>query len=543
MATVTRPGPERPARAEKREVELSADVAAVRAPVRTAVTVVLALAAVGLAVAGLDGPGRSLRVASLVALAAWAIASGFVAFRRPAESTGLWMVFVPLVGAFALFADSRWRADGADWARVARGFGLALVPYAVLALVTALPDGTIRGRGRRILLVGGGVVAVAFGAIFAGERDIVSRATVVSEWVVLGLLAVGAFVARCRKASAVERARLQWAGWGAVVAAALALADVFLNALLEWPEKVAVVAIIASVFVPLSLALAAVERLVLFVDRLLVRTIEAGGIVLMVGGRVPRRRPRFRRRARRTRPPGARLVDGRRRDRRTAVRARPQPTRRVREPPRVRRAPGAGRAAPDVRRAHVACDPARRAPAAARGVAEEEHAASPRPRCGPAPTACSSAPRPCRSASRPLLRLTDDEQQVVARAHVSGNAWVQVWLPSLLANHPNRMLRVVAAGALGRAARPARDRPRERRHSRSPTRRSACSRSSPARSRSRCTTPRSTPRCRRRSTTCASRTKSCARRGRASSRPPTSRAARSSATCTTARSSTSSRSR
>ena len=41
-----------------------------------------------------------------------------------------------------------------------------------------------------------------------------------------------------------------------------------------------------------------------------------------------------------------------------------------------------------------------------------------------------------------MIRLTDEEVHVVARAHVSGNAWLQVWLPTLLAAHDGRTLRV-----------------------------------------------------------------------------------------------------
>jgi signal transduction histidine kinase len=47
---------------------------------------------------------------------------------------------------------------------------------------------------------------------------------------------------------------------------------------------------------------------------------------------------------------------------------------------------------------------------------------------------------PFRDATR--FRLEGDELSVVSRAHVSGNAWIQVWLPALLEEHPNQLLRV-----------------------------------------------------------------------------------------------------
>jgi signal transduction histidine kinase len=40
------------------------------------------------------------------------------------------------------------------------------------------------------------------------------------------------------------------------------------------------------------------------------------------------------------------------------------------------------------------------------------------------------------------IRLNPEEEAVVARAHVQGNAWVQVWLSGLLNEHPGQTLRV-----------------------------------------------------------------------------------------------------
>jgi signal transduction histidine kinase len=47
---------------------------------------------------------------------------------------------------------------------------------------------------------------------------------------------------------------------------------------------------------------------------------------------------------------------------------------------------------------------------------------------------------PYRETAR--VRLNDEETAVVSRAHVSGNAWIQVWLPGILEEHPGRTLRV-----------------------------------------------------------------------------------------------------
>ena len=53
----------------------------------------------------------------------------------------------------------------------------------------------------------------------------------------------------------------------------------------------------------------------------------------------------------------------------------------------------------------------------------------------------------------PPLVLGAEEQPVVTRAGVTGNAWLEVWLPALLEGRTNAQLRVAPGLALGRAAR------------------------------------------------------------------------------------------
>ena len=91
------------------------------------------------------------------------------------------------------------------------------------------------------------------------------------------------YLVRCRRArSAHERARLQWVAWAVVVAAAISLVAFVLNALVDWPQAVAGVAISTTILVPLALALGASERIAVRIDRLLVHTITLAGLAAMV---------------------------------------------------------------------------------------------------------------------------------------------------------------------------------------------------------------------------------------------------------------------
>jgi signal transduction histidine kinase len=95
-------------------------------------------------------------------------------------------------------------------------------------------------------------------------------------------LGVAGYVERCRRAGPVDRARLQWTGWGVVVAGIAAAAVWSLHALLEWPGMPGAVALAATALVPVAIVLGSYERLAPRIDRLLVATIVVAGLVALV---------------------------------------------------------------------------------------------------------------------------------------------------------------------------------------------------------------------------------------------------------------------
>jgi hypothetical protein len=105
-------------------------------------------------------------------------------------------------------------------------------------------------------------------------------AIVASAGALVGLVG---YLVRCRRArSAFERARLQWIAWAVVVAVAVSLVAFVLHALVDWPQAVRGVAVCTTILVPLALALGAVERIAVRIDRLLVHTITLAGLAAMV---------------------------------------------------------------------------------------------------------------------------------------------------------------------------------------------------------------------------------------------------------------------
>src|SRR5207244_6653187 len=129
----------------------------------------------------------------------------------------IWLAGGTITGGLALWTD---RAVG-------------IVPVAAAAIAIALPDGWVRTRATRIAL---GLVAL-IGipcAVIAGLSENPSRAPVIGESLAVAVVALIAYGIRCRNAAAVERARLQWAGWGAVVAGACALVVWLMHQLIGW---------------------------------------------------------------------------------------------------------------------------------------------------------------------------------------------------------------------------------------------------------------------------------------------------------------------
>src|SRR5690348_11305886 len=207
----------------------------------------------------------SVPAAGAVIVVLWG-ALTLVLFRRRAEPLWVWTAAATSAGALAVVNHAL----------------VGLVPAAAAAVVIALPDGRLSTRTARISLAGALIACAPFAAIIAGA-DEPKPALLAIESCAAGLFALIAFALRCRRAGAADRARLLWAGWGAVVNAAVAIVVLLLHALVGWPDPIAVPIIVASAFVPIAIAFASIDRVARRIDRLLLRTIEAGGLVVLVG--------------------------------------------------------------------------------------------------------------------------------------------------------------------------------------------------------------------------------------------------------------------
>lgn len=252
----------------------------------------LTVAAVGLAVWAmlLDptatvGPGR-VALAGLVFV--WAAAALVVARQRPDEPLALLMAVGAVIGGAAVLGAVVLGTgpDGdasRDVAAAMRAFGCTGVLAVALHVTLGLPDGRLGSAGRRVSAVVGAVATIAAGAVLYADRPDFALAPLLALGAVCTVLGATGFVARCQRATVVQRPRLQWAVWGALVAAAVVVVTVVLAALVDWPTHVLEVCVAGTVAVPLALALGARRHPRIRIDRLLVHTIVLVGLVCLVG--------------------------------------------------------------------------------------------------------------------------------------------------------------------------------------------------------------------------------------------------------------------
>src|SRR5439155_16765978 len=160
---------------------------------------------------------------------------------------------------------------GAAWTAAAP-FAAALLPAAGVHLFLSMPDGVLRTTARRVP-VGIGYVAglAAGGALFSSRPDFPLWPVMVLT-VVAALIAIPPMLTSFRRASGHGRKRMEWLGWGTVVAGGLAVLFGALRVLVQWPPHVGDVAASCTVAVPLGFVAASSVRARHSIDRVLAAT-------------------------------------------------------------------------------------------------------------------------------------------------------------------------------------------------------------------------------------------------------------------------------
>jgi signal transduction histidine kinase len=169
-----------------------------------------------------------------------------------------------------------------DAAAVALRLLVYLLPAVALHVLVSLPDGRLTTGTRRRGVAAGYVAAAALGAIAAVDLDELAVWPVVVTWTAALAIGVVSCNRRYREASAVERRRIQWIGWGLTVATEAVLVIVALRLLTDWPHSPGAAALAVTGVIPLAVIAGTFPRLVGRVDRLLTHTVALAGLTALV---------------------------------------------------------------------------------------------------------------------------------------------------------------------------------------------------------------------------------------------------------------------
>jgi signal transduction histidine kinase len=370
-------------------------------------------------------------------VAIWALAALALARRGDGRLAAV------AAAATAIGAACSATASSADLEAV-HAIAACLVPAVALHLELVVPDGRFSTSGSRTLAVAGYVVAVGTGIALAAAGRTPSVLGVTAG--VIGALLVGLPASHRTYLSATgpRRQRLQLLGCAVAIVAEVALVLAALRLLVDWPSHAGEVAASSTALIPLALAAGTSPRIARGADRVLVHTVSATGLtavvvgvylVVVIGlGRSPADEERTLLVLSMAAAAIAALayVPARQRLAETANRL----VYGERHPPdEVLRTWGSrlSRAIPMDELLLQLAESLRKVLA---------------PRRAEIWTGAGGALElvvavPDRSA--PPLVLSTEERPVVTRAGVTGNAWVEVWLPALLEGRSDAQLRVAPA--------------------------------------------------------------------------------------------------
>src|SRR4051812_12579297 len=410
--------------------------------------VAILLAAGGLALGAASGLSAGEIIRSSL-IAAWAVAGMFLVARRPEERLGAVVLVGALVGGAGnlsrglIEAGAREDLTGflPNLASYVRPLAVCLLPALYLDLILGLPRGDLGVGPRRGSAPIGYIVAPPVGVLLWVARPNLPL------WPVWVLAITYIFVGiptthrRYQHARAYERQRLQWIGWAAALAIEATLIVTALDLLVQWPGHEVEIAGAVTALIPFALAMATSKRVAARIDRLLAHTISLAGlsalvvtvyVVVVLGlGRVPTESER-----------GLLALSMAA----AAVAALLYLPARQRLNLFANRLVYGEREAPDQVLSTFGSRLSRAIPLdelllqLAESLRKTLALSAAEVWTGSGGLLERSASVPDRGSSQ--LTLTEAEAPVVARAGVSGPAWLSVWLPALVERRPDVLLRV-----------------------------------------------------------------------------------------------------
>ena len=406
------------------------------------------LLAVVTAVIARDAPGQVGQWVRVGLVVVWAIAGMVATRRRPDEHIGPLALRATCIGALGSASASLLAAHGhgshfssaaVDAVQLVQALAVGLLPIAAMHVILGLPDGFCRVA--RWALIAGYPVGASVGVLLWIQRPGITLWPVVLESVLAAAIAIGGSNHRYRRSTGVERQRMQWFGWAVAVGTEVVLIVLALRVLTGWPPHVGVVCAAATLPIPIALMVGSSNKFIGRIDRLLAQTVSIAGLsfvvvavylVIVLGlGRVP------------TKDERSLLVLSMVAAAIAAALYLPTRERLARFSNRL---VYGEREAPDMVLRTFGSRLSRAIPLdelllqVAESLRKTLALSSAEVWTGSGGRLERTVTVP--DTKRAHITLSPDEETVVARAGVSGAAWLQVWLPQLLAGREDAIIRV-----------------------------------------------------------------------------------------------------
>jgi signal transduction histidine kinase len=228
--------------------------------------------------------GWATRLGWVCLTLAWAIAGVVLLRRRGSERLGMLAIGFSFLAGVAALAAALARSGGENGvSALVLALAIALLPAALMHVLLALPAGALTGN-RRSAAIAGYLIGLGVGVFLWTERPSLPAWPIVIEAAVAAAVGVNGVVARYRRAHGAERRGMGWTALSLAAALEVVLVGMTLYFLRGWPAGVLQVAAAATIPIPLGPVLERSRWSQHSVDRLLLPAISLVGLTAIVAG-------------------------------------------------------------------------------------------------------------------------------------------------------------------------------------------------------------------------------------------------------------------
>jgi len=167
-----------------------------------------------------------------------------------------------------------------SFARIGEPVALTLLPVAVMHLFLGLPDGSCR-LSRAVIGIGYPLGA-ALGVVLWTRRPSLPLWPVAIELAVGLAIGIIGSQRRYARSSGLERQRMQWFGWAAALTVEALLVALALRGLWGWPTRFPLVVAVSLLPIAVAVVMGGTRRFAARIDRILAHTVSLAGLTGVV---------------------------------------------------------------------------------------------------------------------------------------------------------------------------------------------------------------------------------------------------------------------